>query len=171
MSKNGSTHTRDYHQKTHDRALASVIHRQILSCLLTFFFRQSIVPPLFHQVCCPPSEVEWESCILTNPFLGRSRISLQDAFLKTLGDISNLRKESSHYRDRLRAVKEAIKLAKLELEQIEFAISQEKVVAFPEAIVPPEVPTVERVIGRWGKVTYEPIDQPFELPKIIKRRQ
>jgi hypothetical protein len=112
-----------------------------------------------------------ESRVLTNPFLGRSRISLQDAFLKTLGDISNLRKESIHYRDRLRAAKEAIKLARIELEQIEFAIAQEKVVAFPEPVVPPEVPTVERVIGRWGKVTYEPIDQPFDLPSRIKKRQ
>lgn len=104
-----------------------------------------------------------------NPFIGRSRIHLQDAFLKTLGTIANLQKESKQYRGRLQSVKEAMKFAKLELEQIDFAIAQSKVVGFPEPVVPPELPTIQRVIGRWGKVTYEPIDQPFELPRRIKK--
>ena len=91
-----------------------------------------------------------------NPFLGQSKAQLQSALLQRLAALADLRSESRQYRDRLSSVRSKLQETQHEIELIQFSLEQDKVVSFPAPVKLPEPEERgERILGRWGQVTYQ----------------
>jgi len=95
----------------------------------------------------------------SNPFLGISKSLLQQSLLDRLALLSCLRTDSKRCRERLANIRSELHQTEQELRQIQVALHTDKVAQFPKP-KPIEEPEVKRVIGRWGKVTYEPVNVP-----------
>lgn len=106
---------------------------------------------------------------MNNPFVGMSKLSLQTLLLSRLALLSNFRKECRYYKERLLSARDEQRRARLEIAQIEFALEQRKVVLFPVVQALEDAPPIleHRVFGRWGRVTFEPINpqNPEVMPK------
>ena len=103
-----------------------------------------------------------------NPFEGMSRPTLQEALLDRLNRLANARSESKYLRlkltlarNELRDVQHDIHLIQMELYTVKFPAPSIPV----EAKVVDDEPQIQRKIGRWGNVTWEPVEKPKEMPK------
>jgi hypothetical protein len=106
----------------------------------------------------------------SNPFLGISKASLQQALLTKLALLADLRVESKRHRERLMDIRSELHQTEHELEQIQYSLATDKVAQFPKPAPTPE-PEVKRVIGRWGAVTYEPVVQSEIEPCAIRPKR
>lgn len=88
-----------------------------------------------------------------------SKIGLQTLYLSHLSQLSNFRKECRYFKERLQTARDEQRRIRIEIAQIEFALTQVNIIQFPKPeIVPDAMPIIERVFGRWGAARFEPVN-------------
>lgn len=118
------------------------------------------------DVCC-----RGHITTMSSQFEGLSHALLQETLLSKLNEQANLKSESRHLRDRLSTIRSALAAVKHEISQIEHFLSLPNVLGFPMSKATAE-PELKRKIGRWGKVTYEPVLPPAAIsPQISLQPQ